>query len=155
MSKFNKHTRKYNITEQNLIGFDEIIASIPKSIKKSMVLYITTWQEKPDDLQQTDTMTTKPEWFKEFEEKQEKRWKEQEKRWEEQEKRWEKQEKRWKEQEKFNERILVLVESLVQRVEKIEKRLDVIEKRVENIEHRLDKLESRINNLVIKNNLKE
>ena len=141
MSKFNKRTRKYNITEQNLIGFDEIIASIPKNIKKSMVLYITTWQEVPDDPQQTDTMTTKPEWFKEFEEKQEKRWEEQEKRWEE--------------QEKFNERILVLVESLVQRVENIEKRLDVIEKRVENIEHRLDKLESRINNLVIKNNLKE
>ena len=141
MLKFNKHTRKYNITEQNLIGFDEIIASIPKNIKKSMVLYITTWQEKPDDLQQTDTMTTKPEWFKEFEEKQEKRWEEQEKRWEE--------------QEKFNERILALVESLVQRVENIEKRLDVIEKRVENIELRLDKLESRINNLVIKNNLRE
>ena len=141
MSKFNKHTRKYNITEQNLIGFDEIIASIPKNIKKSMVLYITTWQEKPDDSQQTDTMTTKPEWFKEFEEKQEKRW--------------EKQEKRWEEQEKFNERILVLVESLVQRIENIEKRLDVIEKRVENIELRLDKLESRINNLVIKNNLRE
>ena len=141
MSKFNKHTRKYNITEQNLIGFDEIIASIPKNIKKSMVLYITTWQEKPDDPQQTNTMTTKPEWFKEFEEKQEKRWEEQEKRWEE--------------QEKFNERILALVESLVQRVENIEKRLDVIEKRVENIEHRLDKLESRINNLVVKNNLRE
>ena len=134
MSKFNKHTRKYNITEQNLIGFDEIIASIPKNINKSMVLYITTWQEKPDDPQQTDTMTTKPEWFKEFEEK---------------------QEKRWKEQEKFNERILALVESLVQRVKNIEKRLDVIEKRVENIEHRLDKLESRIDNLVIKNNLRE
>ena len=134
MSKFNKHTRKYNITEQNLIGFDEIIASILKNIQKSMVLYITTWQEKPDDSQQTDTMTTKPEWFKEFEEK---------------------QEKRWKEQEKFNERILALVESLVQRVENIEKRLDVIEKRVENIEHRLDKLESRIDNLVIKNNLRE
>ena len=141
MLKFNKYTRKYNITEQNLIGFDEIIASIPKNIKKSMVLYITTWQEVPDDPQQTDTMTTKPEWFKEFEEKQEKRWEE--------------QEKRWKEQEKFNERILGLVESLVQRVENIEKRLDVIEKRVENIEHRLDKLESRINNLVIKNNLRE
>ena len=134
MLKFNKYTRKYNITEQNLIGFDEIIASIPKNIKKSMVLYITTWQEVPDDPQQTDTMTTKPEWFKEFEKK---------------------QEKRWKEQEKFNERILVLVESLVQRVENIEKRLDVIEKRAENIEHRLDKLESRINNLVIKNNLRE
>jgi len=27
---------------------DEIIASIPKNIKKSMVLYITTWQEKPE-----------------------------------------------------------------------------------------------------------
>ena len=134
MSKFNKHTRKYNITEQNLIGFDEIIASIPKNIKKSMVLYITTWQEKLDDLQQANTMTSKPEWFKEFEEK---------------------QEKRWEEQEKFNERILALVESLVQRIENIEKRLDVIEKRVENIEHRLDKLESRINNLVIKNNLRE
>ena len=155
MAKFNKYTRKYNITEQNLIGFDEIIASIPKNIKKSMVLYITTWQEVPDDLQQTDTMTTKPEWFKEFEEKQEKRWKEQRKFNEKQEKRWKEQEKRWKEQEKFNERILVLVESLVQRVENIEKRLDVIEKRVENIEHRLDKLESRINNLVVKNNLKE
>ena len=141
MLKFNKHTRKYNITEQNLIGFDEIIASIPKNIKKSMVLYITTWQEKPNDPQQTDTMTTKPEWFKEFEEKQEKRWEE--------------QEKCWKEQEKFNERILALVESLVQRVKNIEKRLDVIEKRVENIEHRLDKLESRIDNLVIKNNLRE
>ena len=134
MSKFNKHIRKYNITEQNLIGFDEIIASIPKNIKKSMVLYITTWQEKPDDPQQTNTMLTKPEWFKEFEEK---------------------QEKRWEEQEKFNERILALVESLVQRIENIEKRLDVIEKRVENIEHRLDKLESRIDNLVIKNNLRE
>ena len=112
MLKFNKHTRKYNITEQNLIGFDKIIASIPKNIKKSMVLYITTWQEKPDDPQQTNTMTTKPEWFKEFEEK---------------------QEKRWEKQEKFNKRILVLVESLVQRVENIELRLDKLESRIDNL----------------------
>ena len=98
MPKFNKHTRKYNITEQNLIGFDEIIASIPKNIKKSMVLYITTWQEVPDDLQQTDTMTTKPEWFKEFEEK---------------------QEKCWEEQEKINKRILSLVEMLIQRIDNL------------------------------------
>ena len=77
-----------------------------------MVLYITTWQEKPDDPQQTDTMSTKPEWFKEFEEKQEKRW-------EKQEKRWEKQEKRWKEQEKFNERILSLVEKAIQRIDNL------------------------------------
>lgn len=145
--KTNKKLQKIKVNEDDFKDFSRIV-SIPKNLNKSMVLYLTTWQEVPDDLQQTDTMTTKPEWFKEFEEKQEERW-------EEQEKRWEKQEKRWKEQEKFNERILVLVESLVQRVEKIEKRLDVIEKRVENIEHRLDKLESRINNLVVKNNLKE
>ena len=112
MSKFNKHTRKYNITEQNLIGFDEIIASIPKNIKKSMVLYITTWQEKPDDPQQTNTMLTKPEWFKEFEEKQEKRW-------EEQRKFNEKQEKRWEEQKKFNERILALIEMLIKRIDNL------------------------------------
>ena len=47
--------------------------------------------EKPDDPQQTDTMTTKPEWFKEFEEK----------------------------QEKFNERILGLVESIIQRIDNL------------------------------------
>ena len=72
-------------------------------------------------------MTTKPEWFKEFEEKQEKRWKEQRKFNEKQEKRWEEQEKRWEEQEKFNEKIFGLVEMLIKRID----------------------------NLVIKNNLKE
>ena len=147
MRRINKKLQKIKVTEDDFKDFSRIV-SIPKNLNKSMVLYITTWQEKPDDPQQTDTMTTKPEWFKEFEEKQEKRWKEQRKFNE-------KQEKRWEKQEKFNERILVLVESLVQRIENIEKRLDVIEKRVENIEHRLDKLESRINNLVIKNNLRE
>ena len=147
MRRINKKLQKIKVTEDDFKDFSRIV-SIPKNLNKSMVSYITTWQEKPDDPQQTDTMTTKPEWFKEFEEKQEKRWKEQRKFNE-------KQEKRWEKQEKFNERILVLVESLVQRIENIEKRLDVIEKRVENIEHRLDKLESRINNLVIKNNLRE
>ena len=145
--KTNKKLQKIKVNEDDFKDFSRIV-SIPKNLNKSMVLYITTWQEVPDDLQQTDTMTTKPEWFKEFEEKQEKRWKEQRKFNE-------KQEKRWEKQEKFNERILALVESLVQRVENIEKRLDVIEKRVENIEHRLDKLESRIDNLVNKNNLRE
>ena len=61
MPKTNKHTKKIFITEKNLIGLDEVIASIPKNLKKSMVLYITTWQEKPDDPQEPDTMTTKPE----------------------------------------------------------------------------------------------
>ena len=32
-----------------------------KNLNKSMVLYLTTWQEVPDDPQQTDTMITKPE----------------------------------------------------------------------------------------------
>ena len=112
MPKTNKHTKKIFITEKNLIGLDEVIASIPKNLKKSMVLYITTWQEKPDDPQDTDTMTTKPEWFKEFEEE---------------------QNKRWEEQRKFNERILGLVESLVQRVENIEHRLDKLESRINNL----------------------
>ncbi len=141
MSKWNKHTRKIKITEQNLIGLDEIIASIPTNLHKSLVLYITTWQEKPDEPQEFDTMITKPEWFKQFEEDQNRRWEKQEKFNEAQEKRWEDQNKRWEEQCKFNEKILSLVESLVQRVE--------------NIEKRLDGLESRIENLVVKNNLKE
>jgi len=54
--------------------------------------------EKPNDPQQTDTMTTKPEWFKEFEEK---------------------QEKCWEEQEKINKRILSLVEMLIQRIDNL------------------------------------
>ena len=59
----------------------------------------------PDDPQQTDTMITKPEWFKEFEEKQEKRWEE--------------QGKRWKEQRMFNEKILGLVEMLIKRIDNL------------------------------------
>ena len=104
MRKTNKKLQKIKVNEDDFKDFSRIV-SIPKNLNKSMVLYITTWQEKPDDLQQTNTMTTKPEWFKEFEEK---------------------QEKRWEEQEKFNERILALVESLVQRVENIEHRLDIL-----------------------------
>ena len=111
MRKTNKKLQKIKVNEDDFKDFSRIV-SIPKNLKKSMVLYITTWQEVPDDLQQTDTMTTKPEWFKEFEEK---------------------QEKRWKEQEKFNERILALVESLVQRVENIEHRLDKLESRIDNL----------------------
>ena len=111
MRKTNKKLQKIKVNEDDFKDFSRIV-SIPKNLNKSMVLYITTWQEVPDDLQQTDTMTTKPEWFKEFEEK---------------------QEKRWKEQEKFNERILALVESLVQRVENIEHRLDKLESRIDNL----------------------
>ena len=109
--KTNKKLQKIKVTEDDFKDFSRIV-SIPKNLNKSMVLYITTWQEKPDDPQQTNTMTTKPEWFKEFEEKQEKRW-------EEQRKFNEKQEKRWKEQEKFNERILALVEMLIKRIDNL------------------------------------
>ena len=111
MRKTNKKLQKIKVNEDDFKDFSRIV-SIPKNLKKSMVLYITTWQEVPDDLQQTDTMTTKPEWFKEFEEKQEKRW-------EEQEKRWEIQEKRWEEQEKFNEKIFGLVEMLIKRIDNL------------------------------------
>ena len=123
--KTNKKLQKIKVTEDDFKNFSKIV-SIPKNLNKSMILYLTTWQEVPDDQQETDTMTTKPEWFKEFEQEQEKRWKEQDKRWEkqekrwkEQEKRWEKQEKRWEEQQKFNERILGLVEMLIQRIDNL------------------------------------
>ncbi|MBQ6954765.1 MAG: hypothetical protein IJP83_01700 [Mycoplasma sp.] len=109
--KTNKKLQKIKVTEDDFKDFSRIV-SIPKNLNKSMVLYITTWQEKPDDPQQTNTMTTKPEWFKEFEQEQEKRWKEQDKRWEE-------QHKFNKEQQKFNERILGLVEMLIQRIDNL------------------------------------
>ena len=109
--KTNKKLQKIKVNEDDFKDFSRIVL-IPKNLNKSMILYLTTWQEVPDDLQQTDTMTTKPEWFKEFEEKQEKRW-------EEQRKFNEKQEKRWKEQEKFNERILALVEMLIKRIDNL------------------------------------
>ena len=104
MRKINKKLQKIKVTKQDFKDFSKIV-SIPKNLKKSMVLYITTWQEMPDDSQQTDTMTTKPEWFKEFEEKQEKRWKEQRKFNEK--------------QEKFNEKILGLVESIINRIDNL------------------------------------
>ena len=97
MRKINKKLQKIKVTEQDFKDFAKIV-SIPKNLNKSMVLYITTWQEVPDDPQQTDTMTTKPEWFKEFEEK---------------------QEKRWEEQEKFNEKIFGLVEMLIKRIDNL------------------------------------
>ena len=97
MRKINKKLQKIKVTEQDFKDFDKIV-SIPKNLNKSMVLYITTWQEKPDDPQQANTMTTKPEWFKEFEEK---------------------QENRWEQQQKFNERILGLVESIIQRIDNL------------------------------------
>ena len=97
MRRINKKLQKIKVTEDDFKDFSRIV-SIPKNLNKSMVLYLTTWQEVPDDLQQTDTMTTKPEWFKEFEEK---------------------QEERWEEQEKFNEKILGLVEMLIQRIDNL------------------------------------
>ena len=109
--KTNKKLQKIKVTEDDFKNFSKIV-SIPKNLNKSMVLYLTTWQEVPDDPQQTNTMTTKPEWFKEFEEKQEKRW-------EEQRKFNEKQEKRWEEQKKFNERILALIEMLIKRIDNL------------------------------------
>jgi len=95
--KINKKLQKIKVTEDDFKNFSRI-AVIPKNLNKSMILYLTTWQEVPDDPQETDTMTTKPEWFKEFEEE---------------------QEKRWEQQQKFNERILGLVESIIQRIDNL------------------------------------
>ena len=95
MKKINKHLQKIKVTEEDFKDFSKI-ATIPKHLNKNMVLYLTTWQEMPNDQKETETMTTKPEWFKEYEQK----------------------------QEKFNRKILSLVESLVDRVYNIEKRLD-------------------------------
>ena len=97
MRKINKKLQRIKVTEDDFKDFSRI-AVIPKNLNKSMILYLTTWQEVPDDPQQTNTMTTKPEWFKEFEEK---------------------QEKRWEQQQKFNERILGLVESIIQRIDNL------------------------------------
>ena len=94
--KINKITKKIKVTENDFKDFSSI-PTIPDHFEKSMVLYITTWQEVPDD-NQKDTMTTKPKWFIEFENK---------------------QEQRWKEQQEFNQRILSLVESLVKRIDNL------------------------------------
>ena len=94
--KINKNTKKIKVTESDFKDFSNI-ATIPEHFEKSMVLYITTWQEVPDD-NQKDTMTTKPEWFIEFENK---------------------QEQRWKEQQEFNQQILSLVQSLVKRIDNL------------------------------------
>ena len=95
--KTNKKLQKIKVTEDDFKDFSRIV-SIPKNLNKSMVLYITTWQEVPDDPQEIDTMTTKPEWFKEFEQE---------------------QDKRWEEQRKFNERILSLVEKIIKRIDNL------------------------------------
>ena len=101
--KINKNTKKIKVTESDFKDFSNI-ATIPEHFEKSMVLYITTWQEVPDD-NQKDTMTTKPQWFIEFENKQEQRWNE--------------QQEFNKKQQDFNQQILSLVQSLVKRIDKL------------------------------------
>ena len=94
--KINKITRKIKVSESDFKDFSKI-TTIPEHLEKSMVLYITTWQEVPDD-NQKDTMTTKPQWFIEFENK---------------------QEQRWNEQQEFNQQILSLVQSLVKHIDNL------------------------------------
>ena len=108
--KINKITKRIKVTESDFKDFSNI-ATIPEHFKKSMVLYITTWQEVPDD-NQKDTMTTKPEWFTEFENKQEEFNQKVVKFMSD-------QDKRWKEQQEFNQQILSLVQSLVKRVDNL------------------------------------
>ena len=123
--KINKITRKIKVTESNFKDFSNI-ATIPEHLEKSMVLYITTWQEVPDD-NQKNTMTTKPEWFTEFENKQREFNQKVVKFMSNQDKRWKEQHEFNKKQQEFNQQILSLVQSLVKHID----------------------------NLVVKNNLKE
>ena len=131
--KINKNTKKVKVTENDFKDFSKI-ATIPEYLEKSMVLYIRTWQEVPDDNQQENTMTTKPEWFNEFENKQN-----------EFNKRvvefMSDQDKRWKEQQEFNQKVV--------------KRLDNQDKLIQQILSLVQSLVKRIDNLVVKNNLKE
>ena len=67
--KQKKILENIKVTKKDFKDFSSI-PTIPDHFEKSMVLYIMTWQKMPDD-NQNDTMTTKPEWFIEFENKQE------------------------------------------------------------------------------------
>ena len=69
-----------------------------------MVLYITTWQEAPDD-NQKESMNTNPKWFIEFENKQEQCWKE--------------QHEFNKKQQEFNQQILGLSKLIVKRIDNL------------------------------------
>ena len=106
----NKNTKKIKVTESDFKDFGNI-ATIPEHLEKSMVLYITTWQEVPDD-NQKDTMTTKPQWFIEFENKQEQRWNEQQEFNQ-------KVVKRLDDQDKLIQQILGLVQPLVKRIDNL------------------------------------
>ena len=108
--KINKNTKKIKVTENDFKDFSKI-ATIPEHFEKSMVLYIRTWQNVPDDNQE-DKMNTKPEWFNEFENKQEQRWKEQQEFNQ-------KVVKFMSNQDKFNQQILSLVQSLVKRIDNL------------------------------------
>ncbi len=102
--KINKITKKIIVTESDFKDFSNI-ATITEHLEKSMVLYITTWQEVPDD-NQKDTMTTKPEWFTEFENKQREFNQKVVKFMSNQDKRW-------------NQQILSLVQSLVKHIDNL------------------------------------
>ena len=108
--KINKITKKIKVTESDFKDFSNI-ATIPEHFEKSMVLYITTWQEVPDD-NQKDTMTTKPQWFIEFENKQEQRWKGQQEFNQ-------KVVKRLDDKDKLIQQILGLVQPLVKRIDNL------------------------------------
>ena len=108
--KINKKIKKIKVTESDFKNFNSI-ATIPEHLEKSMVLYITTWQEVPDD-NQKDTMTTKPQWFIEFENKQEQRWNEQQEFNQ-------KVVKQLDDQDKIIQQILGLVQPLVKRIDNL------------------------------------
>ena len=111
--KINKITKKIIVTESDFKDFSNI-ATITEHLEKSMVLYITTWQEVPDD-NQKDT----PEWFTEFENKQREFNQKVVKFMSNQDKRWKEQHEFNKKQQEFNQQILSLVQSLVKHIDNL------------------------------------
>ncbi len=113
--------KKENIRQLNLCKPKRSLIEIKKEINDSKIIADIM------AIKGTSIIVQKPQWFKEFEEQ---------------------NNKRWEKQEQFNQRVLLMLENIIDR-------LDVLEKRMDTLEVRMTNLEKRIDNIVTKNNLTE
>ncbi len=120
--------KKENINQLNLCKPKRSLIEIKKKISNDKIIAdIMT-------IKGTGVIVQKPQWFKEFEEQ---------------------NNKRWEKQEQFNQRVLLMLENIVDRLDILEKRMDAIEARMDTLETSMTNLEKRIVNIVNKNNLTE
>lgn len=134
-SKIMSTMKKENIRQLNLSKPKRSLIEIKKKINDSKIIAdIMT-------IKGTGVIVQKPQWFKEFEQQ---------------------NNKRWEKQEQFNQRVLLMLENIIDRLDILEKRMDKLERRMDSLEVRMDTLEARmtnlekrINNIVAKNNLTE